>query len=85
MDTQEHPGEAQALPGVRVGQIWREVDKRKGQRERRRFEVTGLGLGDVYGHMLNPEGLVVGGDRSLARETFELRYVLVSEGGAPDA
>ncbi len=44
-----------------------------------------MGLGDVYGWMLNDAGQRVGNDRSLPRVTFEQLFELVSEGGAPDA
>jgi hypothetical protein len=70
-------------PGIRPGQIWQEIHKRKGKPGLRRFEVTGLGLGDVYGHMLNEAGDAVGQNRSLPRVTFEQHYRLVSEGGEP--
>lgn len=85
--TSREPSEVQApaLPGVRVGQVWQEIHKRKGKPVLRRFEVTGLGLGDVYGWMLNEAGTRVGNDRSLSRETFEDLFRLASEVGAPDA
>lgn len=71
-------------PGVRVGQVW-ERTKPKSGRGLTRFEVTGWGLNDVYLLLLDGHGKPLGGDRSTPRLTFEQRYRLVSEGGAPDA
>lgn len=71
-----------ATPGVRVGQVWAEQRARKG-RQPRRVEVTGLGLGDVYGLAVNEAGERYGKPLNLHRGLFEERYRLVSEGGEP--
>jgi hypothetical protein len=67
------------VPGVRVGQVWQEIRARKG-RNRRRVEVTGLGLGDVYGFAVNTQGSRYGKELNLHRGLFEQRFELASEG-----
>lgn len=77
MTTQEP---AESLPGVRVGQVWRER-KPKPKRPPRTARVNGLGLGDVYCTVL---GGMTAQDRTLPRAGWEDRWVLVSEGGEPE-
>jgi hypothetical protein len=68
------------IPGVRVGQVWQEVRRRKG-RNARRVEITSLGMAEVYCVAVNGEGERYGNLVGFAREGWEQRYRLVSEGG----
>jgi hypothetical protein len=69
------------IPGVRVGQVWQEVRRRKG-RNARRVEVTGLGMYEVFCVAVNGEGERFGSLIGFARDGWEDRYSLVSEGSA---
>jgi hypothetical protein len=66
--------------------VWREIRARK-NRNPRRVEVMGLGLGDVYCFAVNAAGERHGDQVSVAREGWESRYQLVSEAAVavPDA